>query len=210
MYQQEEEPYDEEPMEEDADFGNQSDTPSASTSAQAAGKRRSTRTNAGSAAASSSGRRSGGGDEWTAWKGERRSSRLGAPPETQMDEPPVKRARTEESTASAPSVNDSAARNGSREPSAPKFTATGAAAVKPTETAVEQLAGRKKSKFWFYAVEPIAPPAGHQSVQSDAMDVDQEPSNGHRNGGGKGRNGTRRTSRHVLDGSLSPAPSMEE
>jgi hypothetical protein len=31
-----------------------------------------------------------------------------------------------------------------------------AAVLKPTETAVEQLAGKKKNKYWFYAVEPIA------------------------------------------------------
>lgn len=32
---------------------------------------------------------------------------------------------------------------------------TGAAGLKPGEVAVEQVAGKKKSKFWVYAVEPI-------------------------------------------------------
>lgn len=36
-----------------------------------------------------------------------------------------------------------------------KVKKNGAAAVKPTEVALEQVAGRKRSKFWYYAVEPI-------------------------------------------------------
>lgn len=35
-----------------------------------------------------------------------------------------------------------------------KLKIRGAAAVKPTEVAMDQIAGRKRSKFWFYAVEP--------------------------------------------------------
>jgi hypothetical protein len=37
-----------------------------------------------------------------------------------------------------------------------KINLPGAAAVKPTEVAMEQVAGKKKSRFWFYAVEPMA------------------------------------------------------
>lgn len=33
---------------------------------------------------------------------------------------------------------------------------SGAAALKPTEIALEQIAGKKRSKFWVYAVEPVA------------------------------------------------------
>lgn len=40
-----------------------------------------------------------------------------------------------------------------------KIKINGAAAIKPTETAVESVAGKKKSKFWYYAVEPIQEPA---------------------------------------------------
>lgn len=35
----------------------------------------------------------------------------------------------------------------------------GAAAMKASEKAVEQFAGRKKSKFWYYAVEAATPSA---------------------------------------------------
>ena len=91
------------------------------------------------------------GDEWADWRGERRSARLGAPAETQLDVPPPKRARTEESTTSSldlPAVPTSG--------KGIKLKVNGAAAVKPTETLVETVAGKKKSKFWVYAVEPVA------------------------------------------------------
>jgi len=114
-------------------------------SAADSGRRRSTR----STRANSDGRSVA--DEWGSWRGERRSTRLGAPAETQMDvPPPAKRARTEDSAVSSdnglPTV-----------PPAPgiKLKSNGAAAVKPTETLVEAVAGKKKSKFWVYAVEPI-------------------------------------------------------
>ncbi|THH33443.1 hypothetical protein EUX98_g758 [Antrodiella citrinella] len=87
------------------------------------------------------------------WRGERRSTRLGAPVDTIPNEPPPKRARTVESTSSGdaqPSAASSSAGNSL------KIKVGGAAAIKPTETAVEAIAGKKKSKFWFYAVEPVA------------------------------------------------------
>jgi hypothetical protein len=60
---------------------------------------------------------------------------------------------------------------------------SGAAALKPTEVAMEQIAGRKKSKFWVYAVEPtseaekppspsheVSPTNGHLSMDVDDWD----------------------------------------
>lgn len=102
-------------------------------------------------------------DAWDQWRGERRSTRLGAPPEMQMEGPPPKRARTEESTISDNiSIASEGARNTSKDPKS--------GLLKPSETAVEQVAGKKKSKFWFYAVEPTAgaealeaPPSSHAS-----------------------------------------------
>jgi len=37
-----------------------------------------------------------------------------------------------------------------------KIKLQSAAAIRPTEVAIEQLNGKKKSKYWFYAVEPVA------------------------------------------------------
>lgn len=45
------------------------------------------------------------------------------------------------------------------------------AKIKDTETAVEQLAGRKKSKFWFYAVEPIPGAATSAEGATGASEV---------------------------------------
>ncbi|KAG1904680.1 uncharacterized protein F5891DRAFT_1012365 [Suillus fuscotomentosus] len=119
------------------------------------------------------------------WKGERRSARLGPSEETPVERP-SKRARTEESTMSStsagwPPVLPAEISNG-----VSKAKANGAAAVKPTEIAVEQLGGKKKSKFWFYAVEPISapsdipPPGGSGSTSL----------NGYEYNGDTGRSGT--------------------
>ena len=55
-----------------------------------------------------------------------------------------------------------------------KVKRSGAAALKPTEVAVEQIAGRKKSKFWVYAIEPIpgdtAMDIDHSSNEADIGD----------------------------------------
>lgn len=74
----------------------------------------------------------------------------------------MKRARTEESTTSSgsgglalPPSNGNSDSKGS-----------GAAAVKPTEIAVEQVNGKKKSKYWFYAVEPAPSPSGNEKLSS--------------------------------------------
>ena len=88
-------------------------------------------------------------DDWTQWRGERRSTRLGAPGTTQdlPSVPEPKRAKTDESSVSAYSDGHSSKGTGPSKDSA--------AALKPSEFATEQVNGRKKSKFWYYAVEPV-------------------------------------------------------
>ena len=90
------------------------------------------------------------------WRGERRSARLGAPEDMQLDRP-QKRARTEESMTSCGSVgfpgSEVAPPEGEQ-----KVRNQGTATMKPNKVPVEQANGKKKSKFWYYAVEPIAGP----------------------------------------------------
>lgn len=125
--------------------------------------RRSTRTST----INANGKREGSSDSWL-WRSERRSSRL-AGGEPLLDvEPPHKRARTEESTTSTHSndlvpLDNNGASNGVR------VKSVGAAALKPTEIALEQIAGKKRSKFWVYAVEPIpgAPPLSEPSLSNE-------------------------------------------
>lgn len=104
-----------------------------------------------------------------------------------------------------------------------KLHIKGAAAIKPTETVVEAIAGKKKSKFWVYAVEPIvpaeayAPPppasdyemsdsAGPSTVdehQDDVMvDVERESSTEYGTSGD--------SYKKSIEGSLSPDTSMDE
>ncbi|KAG2062300.1 hypothetical protein BDR06DRAFT_946442 [Suillus hirtellus] len=119
------------------------------------------------------------------WKGERRSARLGPSEETPVERP-SKRARTEESTMSSTSASWPPVLPAENSNGVSKAKANGAAAVKPTEIAVEQLGGKKKSKFWFYAVEPISapsdvlPPGGSGSTSL----------NGYEYNGDTGRSGT--------------------
>ncbi|KAF8216032.1 hypothetical protein K438DRAFT_1704971 [Mycena galopus ATCC 62051] len=140
--------------EDDDDFLNfrdESEGPSTRRASSSTGQRRSTRT----AVLNANGKREAQEEPWTQWRGERRSTRLGAPPDTQLDlEPRNKRARTEDSTVSTGSVDavstiSHGAKNGV------KLKNSGAAALKPNEVAMEQIAGKKRSKFWVYAVEPI-------------------------------------------------------
>ena len=79
------------------------------------------------------------------WRVERRSSRL-----EKHGEPPVKRARTDSSGASV-DLHAIAV----HEPHKPQQSSAGAATVRPNEVIVEQVAGKKKSKFWYYAVETL-------------------------------------------------------
>ncbi|KAF8807826.1 hypothetical protein BYT27DRAFT_7189920 [Phlegmacium glaucopus] len=128
--------------------------------------RRSTR----SSTMNANGKREGSSDSWL-WRSERRSSRL-AGGEALLDvEPPRKRARTEESTSSTHS-NDVTPPDNHGISNGVRVKTAGAAALKPTEIALEQIAGKKRSKFWVYAVEPIpgaAPPApdSNEEVLSD-------------------------------------------
>jgi hypothetical protein len=186
-------------------------------------RRRSSRT---AAKLNVNGKREGSSDSWGQWKGERRSSRLGAPPEIQLDyEPPPKRARTEESTMSTSSADiASPATNGASEGAANglKIKISGAAALKPTEIAMEQVAGKKKSKFWVYAVEPIPgtaqPLPGTTEAANTATSSDMNGHGGHSNENDKGqlrqlpsfhspRNGNRMDYDRSLEGSLSPLDS---
>ena len=93
----------------------QDDEPSTS---RRTGRRRSTRT------------RPNGNTEYdgtSEWRGERRSSRLGATADMQLDAPPPKRARTVDSNASATSTDFTLNQSNSR------AKVNGAAALKPTE-----------------------------------------------------------------------------
>lgn len=94
------------------------------------------------------------------WKGERRSTRLGFQDPFEVERP-AKRARTEESITSVGSGDASSTVSGQvngNGMSKIKVKTTGAAALRPNEIALEQVAGKKKSKFWVYAVEPIPEP----------------------------------------------------
>jgi hypothetical protein len=87
-----------------------------------------------------------------------------------------------------------------------KLKTSGAAALKPTEIALEAIAGKKRSKFWVYAVEPIPgaePEPG--KAESSAGDSHMSETNGHDSdmdvdSPPPGTNGRERS----LDGSLSP------
>lgn len=161
--------------------------------------------------------------------------RLGAPADVQLDGPPPKRARTNDSAVSGSSV-DVAPANGNSSNSL-KIKINGAAAVKPTETAVEVVAGKKKSKFWYYAVEPVSgppsipaadepPPISDSAPQSEGSRADLDAMSDDPRGNGNGnRNGLRYPSttpsasgsnvdelyERSIGGSLSPASeSMDE
>lgn len=210
---QEAETYDDEFDDDFLNFRDDSEGPSNRRASSSNGRRRSTRT----AVLNANGKRETAQEEpWAQWRGERRSTRLGAPADTQLDpEPPNKRrARTEDSTMSTGSVDAaSTASHGAK--NGLKLKNSGAAALKPTEIALEQIAGKKRSKFWVYAVEPVsgaepAPPPDPANGASSAgdgsemnghesdMEIDSPPS-----GPGKG-NGNGREFDRSLDGSLSP------
>ena len=187
---------------EDANFMNsRSDSASANTGRRRAstdmGRRRSTRT----AAISSTAKRSvADTDPLTQWRGERRSARLGAPPEAQLDEPTSKRARTEDTLSVKSGISDMAIDSSIDQPVAPnvekalQVKPSGAAAIKPTEVAMEQIGGRKKSRFWYYAVEPVSTPPAAAPTRGAGSDFTSSES----------------TVVPRLEGSLSPALSMDE
>ena len=194
-------------------MNSRSDSASANTGRRRAsadtGRRRSTRT----AAISSTAKRSvADTDPLTQWRGERRSARLGAPPEAQLDEPPSKRARTEDTLSVNSGISDMAIDSSVDLPVAPvapvapvekplQMKHSGAAAIKPTEVAMEQVGGRKKSRFWYYAVEPISTPPTTALTHETG------------NTRGAGSDFTSSESTTVvprLEGSLSPVLSMDE
>lgn len=193
---------------EDADFMNsRSDSAAANTGRRRAstdmgGRRRSTRT----ATISNTAKRSvADTDPLTQWRGERRSARLGAPPEALLDEPPSKRARTEDTLSVKSGISDMAIDSSVDLPDAPVEKAlqvkhSGAAAIKPTEVAMEQIGGRKKSRFWYYAVEPVSAPAAAAPTHET----------GNTRGAGSDFTSSESTVVPRLEGSLSPALSMDE
>ena len=118
-----------------------------------------------------------GSSDSALWHGERRSSRLAGTDILFEEDPPRKRARTEDSQTSAqstdlPVTHKTGVSNGVR------VKTTGAAALKPTEVAMEEIDGRKKSKFWVYAVEPTSEKptspsyVSHTTSPTNGMNID--------------------------------------
>lgn len=176
--------YQDDGYDEDDDFANDQDSDSKPSKKRHrvsnVEPRRSTRTST----RSNDKRETSADDPWGGWRGERRSTRLGAPADTQFDaEPPNKRARTADSSASTTSGDlrmspvdplPQHSKNGLG------IKASGAAALKPTEVALEQIAGKKRSKYWVYAVEPstLSP---ETRTTTNVMET-----NGKENGNGNG------------------------
>ncbi|VDB86586.1 unnamed protein product [Peniophora sp. CBMAI 1063] len=132
------------------------------TASTAGGRRRSARN-----AATNGNSHANGNGHGREWRGERRSARFAGPQLDDSEGPPRKRARTADtasSDADGMSVDGGSVAGGND--GGAGFDAKARAKIKDTETAVEQLAGRKKSKFWFYAVEPI--PGAATSAESAA------------------------------------------
>ena len=130
-------------------------------------RRRSSRT---AAKTNINGKRESSSDSWSNWRVERRSTRLGGL-DAQLDlDPPPKRARTVDSTNSA-EISPVTVSNGTG--NGIKLNPSGAAALKPTEIALEQIAGKKRSKFWVYAVEPVPQP-GSDSAEPMQEDLPDE------------------------------------
>ena len=203
---------DDEEYEHQAEFddlsGFRSGDSSTSNRFESAGRRRSSR-----AAATNGHRNSNGNGSLSEWRGERRSRRLGASSETQLDEPPPKRARTEDSVVSSNSADPPlAAQNG-------RNRSRAATVIKPTETAVEVVPGKKKSKFWVYAVEPVVAPQTHPPLEDYEMADAAAVGNSHQNGASSSntddasspglRTGGESYATSVRDSS-SPSPSMDE
>lgn len=165
------------------------------------GIRRSTRTST----LNANGKREGSSDSGL-WRGERRSTRLSGGDAFPDVEPRRKRARTEESTASAPST-DGAPSDSQGLTNGIRVKTSGAAALKPTEIAMEQIAGKKKSKFWVYAVEPIPAPSSHRLASaSKSSDMNGHEANGHNANHAEGSEDAQ-SSTNILEGSLSPITS---
>ena len=123
------------------------------------------------------GKRDSSADSWQ-WS-DRRSTRLAVQlSEPEPDDHPRKRSRTVESTEGGSPAPVEGSTNGVQ--NGIKVKATGAAALKPTEVAMEQVAGKKKSKYWVYAVEPVSgaavnghgantQPSNHDRIESNGI-----------------------------------------
>ncbi|KDQ20327.1 hypothetical protein BOTBODRAFT_27751 [Botryobasidium botryosum FD-172 SS1] len=159
------------------------------------GRRRSTR----AAAAANTRKRDSDAVNATEWRGERRSSRLGGAAETiaALDERPRKKSRMSSVSTSGfpedeasgatptPSVSEGGTSTAANGNGAAKKSLNGASKIKPTEIALDTVAGKKKSKFWYYAVEPIPGVAGAALAES-AGDSSAGNGNGSRNGSRNG------------------------
>ncbi|KAH0591018.1 hypothetical protein H2248_001129 [Termitomyces sp. 'cryptogamus'] len=210
-YTYQEEDVQDEEFDED-DFLNFRDVPNGShrrrNAAFSGERRRSTRTAA--AKLNSNGKRESSAESWSHWRGERRSSRLA--PEANLEGDRTKRARTEDSTLSTNSAEAASVSTANTTQNGIKLKNSGAAALKPNEIALEQIAGKKKSKFWVYAVEPIP---------NSSRPVEDEPRHGAARNNGNGslndddpyqpafsspqlENGTNMDLDRSLEGSLSP------
>ena len=116
--------------------------------------RRSTRT----AILNANGKRESSADSWQ-WPERRLTRRTAQHSEPESDgNHPRKRSRTVESTEGGSPAPLEGSSNGAQTgaQNGIKVKKTGAAALKPTEVAMEQVAGKKRSKYWVYAVEPVS------------------------------------------------------
>jgi len=99
-------------------------------------------------------------EEQLDWRIERRSRRLGGLGDADFDNPrDRKRSRTVESSEAESSTANSNHTNG-------------AGGLKASEVAVEAIKGKKKNRFWYYAVEPA--PAAPSGVNSEMADERHE------------------------------------
>lgn len=143
-------------------------------------RRRSTRTSARNA----NGKRASSSedDPWAGLRDEpRRSTRFGNADVAPLPERPAKRARTVESNTSMTSGDagpSSIPENGQSSKKGLLLKTSGAAALKPTEVAVAEIPGKKKSKFWVYAVEPAVGSVPVNTEKESLMDVDAGVGNG--------------------------------
>ena len=139
-------------------------------------RRRSTRT-----AVTANGSRSSHSE----WRGERRSSRLGASTDQLLDLPAAA-ARSHTTGSATPSLHDEPMEVDPDPSQSPKPLN-----LRPNEVAIPSVAGKKKSKFWFYAVEPVPgaplpPTDGPPLAGPSGTKGGSEPTNGssHRDNSG--------------------------
>ncbi|KII94095.1 hypothetical protein PLICRDRAFT_695143 [Plicaturopsis crispa FD-325 SS-3] len=204
-YQEQEDDEFDDPMEDD-EFVNSRSNGSRGGRASSSRQRRSTR--------QSTGRTNGkqpAVDPMLQWRGERRSTRLGAPPDPLDDLLETGRARTEESTSSFGRKSSSVGPSNGDVPNGHTAKSHSAAAIKPTEIALEQVKGKKKSKYWFYAVEPIpgAPLPATDAPPNGTAIANGQHGNGNGNAGGHGKEDDSMDVDVHSEGSLSPPPSAD-